>query len=116
MLTFDTPENLAKARLAFQAQRIEHGQRRIWLDAAKSKAELLPARLVHRAFTCVSSAEAERDGVKIELTKDMPGKQLKTGKTVVGYSLRGEWKWSAFARERYGEELLEILGAWVMAF
>ena len=75
----------------------------------------MPSRLVHRAFTSVSSAEAERSGEKIVLTKDMPGKQLKAGKIVVGYSLRGEWKWTAFAKERYGEELLEVLGAWVMA-
>ena len=74
LLTFDTPANLANAKMAFQARKVVHAGRTIWLDAAKTRAELLPSRLVHRAHTSVSSCEEERDGEKLELQKDMKGK------------------------------------------
>ena len=115
LLTFDTPANLARARLAFQARKIVHGGRRIWLDAAKTRAELLPSRLVHRAHTCVSSSEEERADGKLVLEKDMRGKQLKAGRHVLGYSLRGEWKWTSFSEDRYSKETLEVLTGWIMA-
>ena len=115
LLTFDTPANLARARMAFQARKVVHNGRSIWLDAAKTRAELLPSRLVHRAHTCVSSCEDEREGDKLVLEKDMRGKQLKAGRQVIGYSLRGEWKWTTFSENRYAKETLDVSAAWIMA-
>ena len=87
----------------------------ICLDDAKTRAELLPSRIANRVHTSVSSFEEERDGEKLELEKSMKGKQLKAGRQVLGYSLRGEWKWTKFAENRYSKETLEVPTGWIMA-
>ena len=112
LLTFSSPELLQDARMAFRSHAFECNGRKIWLDAAKTKAELRPARLIHRAFTAVTEEEATQP-VKMEVEKNMKGKQLKVGRDIAAFTLNGQLKWTSFAKNRYGSEKCEILRAWV---
>ena len=111
LLTFSTPKALQDARMALQARAFECKGRKIWLDAAKTKAELLPARLIHRAFTAISEQETGKDDAK-GVEKNLKGKQVKVGNEIAAYTLNSQLKWTTFARQRYGEETCDVLRAW----
>ena len=53
LLTFNTAGSLQRARQAVNASNFSHGGKRIWLDTAKTRAELLPARNTHRCYTAL---------------------------------------------------------------
>ena len=112
LLTFSCPSQLQDARMAFQSKAFVHNDRKIWLDAAKTKAELKPARIIHRAYTALSEQEKEVSEPQ-QLEKNLKGKQIKMGKLVLAYSLYSELKWTTAAKERYGPENCEILKAWI---
>ena len=116
LLTFASPKLLQDARMAFQARSFTHNDRKIWLDAAKTRAELKPARIIHRAFTALSEEEKELDEPK-ELEKNLRGKQikLKGGNTVLAYTLNSELKWTNAAKQRYGDEQCDVLQAWIQS-
>ena len=112
LLTFSTAKALQDARMTFQARKFESNGRKIWLDAAKTRAELRPARLIHRAFTAISDQEKDKTDT-MDVEKNLKGKQVKVGQEVAAYTLNSELKWTTFARQRYGEETCDVLRAWV---
>ena len=93
--------------MAFQSRELKHNGRRIWHDAAKTKAELKPARLIHRAWTALTEQEKERQDPQA-LEKVLTGKQVKKGRTVLAFSLNSELKRTAAAKERYGEDQCDL--------
>ena len=112
LLTFTSPSALQDARMALQSKAFLHNDRKIWLDAAKTRSELKPARIIHRAFTALSEQEKELTDPSV-LEKNMKGKQIKMGKTVLAFTLNSELKWTTAAKQRYGEEPCELMKAWI---
>ena len=113
-LVFTGPHKLQEARLAVKCSKYSHGSRTIWLDAAKTREELRPARLVHRAAEAILNLEnglSENDRRKVE--KVMSGKQVKAGGTVMGYTYQGNWIWAQAAVTRYDSSSLEMVKAWI---
>ena len=77
LLIFLTPQALQSARAAISASRYEVGGRRLWCDAAKTRAELLPARLVHRCATALTNEEESRAADdRLPVEKVRKGKQV----------------------------------------
>ena len=50
LLTFNSAQQLQQARQAVSSSNYLHDGRRIWLDAAKTRAELRPVRITHRCY------------------------------------------------------------------
>ena len=98
--------------MAFQSKAFMHKDRKIWLDAAKTKAELKPARMIHRAHTALSEQEKEVSEPR-QLEKNLKGKQIKMGNVVLAYSLYSELKWTSAAKARYGDESCDVMKAWI---
>ena len=114
LLTFMKPEYLQDARMAFQSSSFRCADRKIWLDAAKTRAELKPARIIHRAYTAITEQEKDQTEPKT-IEKNLRGKQIKTGNIVLAFTLNGQLKWTAAARARYTEETCEMLAGWIEA-
>ena len=67
--------------------------RYVWVDARKTRDEMRPARLTHRAHEILETiVSGKHPGTAVE--KDMMGKRCKISATIVCYSLRGESKLS----------------------
>ena len=116
LLTFVTPQALQAARLAISAANYEYGGRKLWCDAAKTRAELLPARLIHRCFTALSNEESSRpEPDRLAVEKVIKGKQVKLGGKVFAFTRKGELYWTSAASERYSAETLQMLKGWIEA-
>ena len=116
LLTFTSPQALRSARMAIGASGFQYGGRKLWCDAAKTRAELLPARLVHRCATALTSAESQRvEGERLEIEKVMKGKQVKLGGKVAAFTLKGELLWTSEATNRYSQESLQMMKGWIQA-
>ena len=114
LLTFETPAALQKAKQAMNAANYSHGGRRIWLDAAKTQAELRPARITHRCYTALLAEEQKKEAAEtLPVEKDLKGKQVKLGGKVAAYSYKGELCWTSLASTRYGSEVCHMVKAWV---
>ena len=87
----------------------------MFLDVAKTKSELRPSFLTHRASDIICDIEKERDD-PVEVQKDMRGKCLKVGNKRVGYSLGGVWMWTVFAVQRYLPDSLEMAGGYTNGY
>ena len=75
----------------------------VWLDVEKSRRELAPARLIHKATDMITDLEAAREDKK-PVEKIMNGKQIKVGGILAAWSFRGALQVSRFAEGRYSEE------------
>ena len=90
------------------------GKAVVFLDCAKSRGELRPALLTHKAFDIICDMESSRDD-KIDAEKDMRGKTVKLASKRCGYSLHGTWQWTPYAVQRYGAEI-DMMTAYVNGF
>ena len=111
-LTFPTPEALSAARLAVRnlEEKFSADSRNpIWLDARKTRNELRPSRLTHKAFDTLLILEGEKhpDVQPPAFVKDMRGKMVKLGTKTYGMVYFGQWKWLQAATDRYTNEDLE---------
>ena len=110
---FTSPETLQEARSAVRCCATKHHGRVLWLDAAKTRDELRPARLVHRAATAIENMEnkfPEPDRLAVE--KVMNGKQVKAGGKVMLHTYRGNWQWSSDAADRYKPDQMQMVTGW----
>ena len=116
LLTFVSPEALQTARQAVSASTFTFGGRKLWCDAAKTRAELLPARLVHRCATALTDTESSREeGDRLSVEKIMKGKQMKLGGKVAAFTLKGELFWTSEATTCYSEDSLKMMKGWIQA-
>ena len=63
--------------------------------------------MTHRAFDMLTQYEAERAEGKQEVVKNLNAKNVKVGRSVMGFSRGQEWQWSQAARDRYDTEQLD---------
>lgn len=114
-LCFSRPDLLQSSRLAVLAlgkSFSTDGQvRSVWLEAKKERAELRPSRIVHRMEDILTDIEQGRPDT-VEIEKVMNGKYIKVGGRRAGYIYKGEWKWTAWATERYNEETRDMAKAY----
>eukprot|EP00959_Pyramimonas_sp_CCMP1952_P226775 4741490-Pyramimonas_sp.AAC.1 len=59
---------------------------------------------------CLTDLEAGRSD-KMPVEKCLNGKLIKVGANRVGYTFKGEWKWTVWALERYSAETREMAKA-----
>ena len=115
-LEFNDACNLQSARLAIRCSAERVGDKFVWLDAAKTRDELRPARLTHRGATALSDLESKRpEDARGNVEKVMTGKQVKVAGDVMGYSAYGQWEWTRAAHGRYDEDSLKVIKAWIEA-
>ena len=115
-LELSTAAMLQSARLAVRCANRRIDQRLIWLDAAKTRDELAPARLVRRAAEALIELESNRpQSERKEVTKVLSGKQVKLGGQVVCYSANANLMWTEMAKERYDAPSLDMVKAWAEA-
>ena len=106
-LCFKQPSQLQHANLAVRALNRSYTQGRYaYLDVKKERAELRPGQIVKRLAEFLVDAEAAMDTpLKIEAFAN--GKFVKVGGTRVGFTFRGEWKWTQYAIARYSREVMD---------
>ena len=86
------------------------------MDAAKTKAELRPARVTHRCHTALVAEDDKKEPQdRLRVEKELKGKQVTLGGKVAAYSFHGELCWTSVAKTRYGDETCHMLKAWVEA-
>ena len=118
-LSFDTHGHLQAARSKINTANkviatLPSGHEvKMFLDAAKTRSELRPALLCHRASDILCDLEKERGAAGLQVFKDMRGKSLKIGSERVGYSLNGVWQWTTAASRRYTLDELHMAGAYI---
>jgi hypothetical protein len=111
-LLFRTPAGLQAARLQVRSLGREFDAGKpSWLDAKKERAELKPARVIHRIAEVLQEFENNRDD-KGEVKKDTIGKTVSVSGHRACFTLNGSLKWSAWAVARYPQSELE----WAQAF
>ena len=87
----------------------------VFFDACKTKGELRPGLLTHKAYDVIIDLEKGQDRPG-KVLKDMRGKTVKVNDTRVGYSLQGVWAWSPFAVKRYNPAELEMATGFVNGY
>ena len=113
-LEFNEAAHLQSARFAIRCAAHHVGDKVVWLDAAKTRDELRPARLTHRGAAALTDLESKRpDTSRGVVDKVMTGKQVKVANDVMGYSAYGNWIWTNAASERYDVDSLNMMKAWV---
>ena len=111
-LTFTTHGALQMARSKVMNANKSYGMLdgkaiKVFLDCAKTRNEMRPALLTHRAFDVVVDIEKEQSNPQ-QVTKDMRGKTVKVGNNRAGYSLHGSWYFTALAHNRYSESDIQM--------
>lgn len=121
-LTFDTHGHLMSARAKVITANKHIGKTQagqhvtMFLDCAKTKSELRPAMLTHRACDILSDLEKEKVDAALVLSKDMRGKSVKLGQERCGYSLNGIWQWTQVAVRRHSVDELQMASAYVNGY
>ena len=112
---FKEAGTLTKAKWAVSslAKRL-HGDKPAWLDAKKTKMELRPARMVHRACEVLQSFEDSKPD-KVILTKNMVDKKILRSGVAIGASRYGKWVWTSAAEQLYTNEQRKHAEEWAFA-
>ena len=109
VLTFQVAQKLFAARDQLRALKKQGTTGRvIYLDAAKTRRELRPSRLTHRAHDFLQRIENEKTGPKETVVKHLDGKYLTISDANIGYSDHGCWKWTSKAADYYSSDQLDI--------
>ena len=75
--------------------------RQVWLDAAKTRGELLPNRMFHRVSDYLQAADTAK-----QVEKNPKFRTVKVNGSVIGYPCGSTWKWTEAATQHYtGEQL-----------
>ena len=112
-LTFKNPQRLQEAKRLMRAEkfRVQGIEKEVWVDVEKSRAELKPARLIHRITEILEEYEGARESPQ-PITKVMNGKQVKMGGELLAWSQHGQLQWGRFACKRYSDEDREAMKAY----
>ena len=105
-MSFPTPQALRQAKESIYALKEKFksdAENYDWLDARKTRNELRPNRLTHKAFDAVMMLE-EKAGSSLD---DLKGKQLLFKKESIGFVSHGQWKWLDHAGSRFSAQDLQ---------
>ena len=106
-LCFQNPSLLQHASLAVRALRQSFSEERfVYLDVRKEQAERRPARVVSRMADFMADVEAGMEP-PLAIEKVMNGKFVKVGGKRIGFTFKGEWKWTDYAITRYSGEVMQ---------
>ena len=104
-LTFKDPNRLQEAKRLMRASEFcaSGVEKEVWLDVEKSRTELKPARLIHRAAEILEEFEGEQSSPQ-PITKIMNGKQIGMNTKLLAWSQNGQSQWARNAILRYSDE------------
>ena len=107
-LVFHSPAKLQEARLAIRCLGHTHGEPVLWLDASKTRDELRPARLVHRAANALRAAR---------LVNHIGPVAVRTGLRTGQRKVHPRWSasinaFSALATQQIAWHLRRTMSAW----
>ena len=106
-LCFQNPSLLQHASLAVRALRQSFSEGRfVYLDVRKEQAERRPARVVSRMADFMADVEAGMEP-PLAIEKVMNGKFVKVGGKRIGFTFKGEWKWTDYAISRYSGAVMQ---------
>lgn len=98
---------LAKAKIRELKNSYEEG-RNVWLDIQKSRDQLRPSRMTHRACEVIEDFERARpDAMTVE--KLLASKTIKVGGNRVAFVLDNTIRFTVWAMARYSHEQLDIV-------
>ena len=114
-MDFQSHAALQLARSRVSAKNLHFGSQNgkpltVFLDAGKTRSELRPALITHRAAEVIVDLE-KAQATPLEVVKDMRGKTVKCGGNRCGYSLQGTWQFTPWARSRYSADELDMASA-----
>lgn len=92
----------AKTKVRSLHQQIQSELNHVWLDVRKSREELRPARLIHRATEILTEIEARSHHAK-QVFKHIVSKCISVGDYKAFFTLKGPLKPSMSASMRYSE-------------
>lgn len=100
---FTNDGSLQTARIAVRALRKEIVPgRTVWLDAARTKAELRPVRALHRAADVLQDIEAARPD-RLAITREVGGRSVSAGGHRVFQVAKDQLIWTPAGTRRYAE-------------
>ena len=110
-LIFRSPAELQKAKLLVRAANATGLQGKlVWLDARKTRLEMKPARVIHRAAQMLSDFESNRtQGEELLVNKNMAAKFLFNSRGRILYTLRGKVLWAPEGMARYDADQRNIV-------
>ena len=121
-LEFSSHGHMQQARAMVAEANLSYGEVNgiklvVFLDAAKTRSELRPSFLTHRAYDVIGDVEVSKQPPGI-LEKDMRGKTIKlklgdNAATRLVYSLAGVWQWTAYAARPYEDDELDMMSAYI---
>ena len=113
-VSFTSAEVLKRAKCScHRAQKRGLTGKIVWIDAAKTRTERRPARVVKRALPLLIDAESEKEeGNRLQLTEDVAAKQIKCAQGMVMYTYHGEVKWTKLAENRYARHDRDYIKAY----
>jgi hypothetical protein len=94
----------------------EEKTKKVYFDARKSRQELRPSRLVHRAWDYVMDVEMTKEGEKATIAKELRGKFLTRNGVRIGASIGRQWRWLQTAWDKkngYTEQQLHLGLDWI---
>jgi hypothetical protein len=113
---FTSPVLLQRAKqLAYNKKKVVRtdtavGHKAIWLDARKTRVEMKPARLTHRAHEFIQGILAEKTPV-VTPVKDLMGKRVSVAGAVVCFTATGQLRTTqALALHLTAEEISQLKG------
>ena len=110
-LVFHSAKELQKTKLLVRAANATGLQGKlVWLDARKTRLEMKPARVIHRAAQMLSDFEGNRvQGGELLVNKNMAAKFLFNTNGRILYTLRGKVLWAPEGLARYDAEQRNIV-------
>ena len=110
-LVFHSAKDLQKTKLLVRAANATGLQGKlIWLDARKTRLEMKPARVIHRAAQMLTDFEANRvQGGELLVNKNMAAKFLFNNNGRILYTLKGKLLWAPEGLARYDAEQRNIV-------
>ena len=110
-ISFADPATLRAAKLKVDIlAKTLSGDRPVWLDAARTRAERRPVRLTHRAYDALRRTTA--GAVYDDFEKDTKNLVLKKGAVIIGYATARDWAWTTESKDHFSEQDLAIAYAY----
>jgi hypothetical protein len=109
-MIFNTPADLLRAKLKVKSLRrlFEEARGEAWIDASKTWQELLPSRVIGKAFRLLADWGAFEVPV-VEFELDMKSKQVKIARGVICYTSSGKLVFSAAGKQLIEDDAISYI-------
>ena len=114
-LFFSSPSHLLRAKVAIRLlqKQFRSAEKAVWCDAKKTRAEMRPARIVHRIHDCLSEVEKKKPS-DARIEKDVAKKEVLRNDVTIGRMTWGKWRWTPEGQESFNEDQLKTAFDWAL--